>query len=218
MTNKAYREAVVKELVAAIEAGTAPWQKPWTPGKVRLRPFNPSTDKSYRGMNSVWLEMTAVMKGYEDPRWLTWKQARKLEAQVRSGEKATKVEYWQWYADVPVLGHDNKPRMDADGKPVTERKRLQQPRVFYAHVFNGEQIDGLEPYKAPKPDFKPLARAEAILKGAEVVIAHDQEDRAVYRLITDSIHMPPKAASTPNTDTTPRRFMRLRTPPCMKAG
>lgn len=187
---KSYRDQVVEELLGHIEAGTAPWQKPWEPGKVRMAPFNPVSGKDYRGINALWLEM----RGRSDPRWMTYRQAAAQDAQVRKGEKGTMIEYWKWSEREKVLDDNGKPVLDDKGVAKTRDVRLDRPRVFHAVVFNAEQIDGLAPYIAPEPTFSPVERAEQILKQGNVPIFHDQNDRAFYRSSSDEIHMPHLAA------------------------
>ncbi len=187
---KSYRDQVVEELLGHIEAGTAPWQKPWEPGKVRMAPFNPVSGKDYRGINALWLEM----RGRSDPRWMTYRQASAQDARVRKGEKGTMIEYWKWSEREKVLDDNGKPVLDDKGVAKTRDVRLDRPRVFHAVVFNADQIDGFAPYIAPEPTFSPVERAEQILKQGNVPIFHDQNDRAFYRSSTDQIHMPHQAA------------------------
>tara|TARA_R110000796_G_scaffold250870_1_gene381074 strand:- start:13025 stop:15178 length:2154 start_codon:yes stop_codon:yes gene_type:complete len=187
---KSYRDQVVEELLGHIEAGTAPWQKPWEAGKVRMAPFNPVSNKDYRGINALWLEM----RGRSDPRWMTYRQASAQDAQVRKGEKGTMIEYWKWSEREKVLDDNGKPVLDDKGVAKTRDVRLDRPRVFHAVVFNADQIDGLAPYIAPEPTFSPVERAEQILKQGNVPIFHDQNDRAFYRSSSDDIHMPHQTA------------------------
>lgn len=185
-----FRTQVAEEMIRQIEAGTMPWQKPWQPGVIRSQPFNPSSGKDYRGINAWWLGM----QGYGDPRWMTYRQANAVDAQVRKGERGTTVQYWQWTADEPRLDDAGKPVIGEDGKPETVRVRLDKPRVFTARVFNAEQIDGLAPLVVPAPTFEPVEAAEKALAAGGVPIHHDQGDRAFYRPATDSIHLPAQAA------------------------
>jgi antirestriction protein ArdC len=37
--------------------------------------MNPTTDKPYRGGNAVHLLTVGFQKNYDDPRWMTYKQA-----------------------------------------------------------------------------------------------------------------------------------------------
>ncbi|CDK99661.1 DNA primase traC [Magnetospirillum gryphiswaldense MSR-1 v2] len=184
-----YRDEIAAEIIARIEAGTAPWLKPWRAGALGVGPFNPITGKPYRGINDLWLGM----QGRADPRWMTYRQASQAEAQVRKGEKSTTIEYWQWTDRTAVKDADGKAVLDAEGQQQYETVRLDRPKVFLAKVFNAEQIDGLAPYVAPAPAFDPIKRAEAIIEGAGIPVLHDQHDRAFYRPSTDKIHLPPMA-------------------------
>ncbi|GAB3129304.1 zincin-like metallopeptidase domain-containing protein [Novispirillum itersonii] len=185
-----FRDRVVAEMLRHIEAGTAPWQKPWKPGEYREQPMNPTTGKPYRGMNAVWLET----HGYADPRWMTYKQAQSVGAQVRKGERGCQIEYWQRSETKPLLDASGKPVLAEDGRPKTTSYELERPRVFRATVFNGSQIEGLEPHrpKTMDPAFQPLAEAEKLLAAGGVEIRHDQHDRAFYRPGSDRIHLPPR--------------------------
>ncbi|MEP3246718.1 MAG: zincin-like metallopeptidase domain-containing protein [Sneathiella sp.] len=185
-----FREAVAEEMIKHLEAGTAPWQKPWKAGVIQSRPFNPTTGKPYKGINSFWLELA----GHSDPRWMTFNQAKTLGASVQKGSKATRIEYWQWHEEKPILNEDGKPALDENGLKKTRRVRLDRPRVFHAAVFNAEQIDGLAPYKAPEPDWDLNRKAEEVLAGSGVLILNDQSDQAYYQRGTDRIHIPAKAA------------------------
>ena len=144
--SQTYSEQVAQKIIDALEAGTAPWQKPWKAGVLRAEPQNPISGTVYSGMNVLNLEM----EGHDDPRWMTYKQAKAAGYQVRKGEKATKIEYWQWSKEEKVLDANGKPQKDAEGKDVTRSVRLSQPKFFPANVFNAEQIDGIEPYVAPE--------------------------------------------------------------------
>ena len=187
---KSFRENVAEEMIRHLEAGTAPWQKPWDAGIYHARPFNPTSNKSYHGINAVILDMS----DHADPRWMTFRQARDMDAQVRGGEKATMIEYWKWTDTKKVLDGNGQPVIGEDGKPLTETFKLDRPQVFYACVFNAEQIDGLKPYKAPPLTFVPVVEAEMVLKESGVPIIHDQDDRAYYTGFQDQIHLPDQSA------------------------
>jgi len=187
-----WRQQVADEMIARIEQGTAPWQKPWEPGVIVHQAHNASSGMQYHGINSIWLDM----QGHDDPRWMTLKQANAAGASIRQGEKATQVEYWMWAETKPMVGDDGIPVMGEDGKVKTEVVHLDRPRVFYANVFNAEQIEGLTPYQAPEPKFAPVAAAERLLDLGGVKIAHDINDdkkNPYYDPIRDEIHLPDRA-------------------------
>src|SRR5580658_6292011 len=91
-----FRQEVTDNIVQMLERGVAPWQKPWEPGASSLGvPFNPTSERAYRGGNAIHLMATCLQRGYEDPRWMTYKQAADNGWQVRRGEKGTQIEYWE---------------------------------------------------------------------------------------------------------------------------
>lgn len=185
---KDYVEQVAGKIIEQLEQGTAPWQKPWEPGELRL-PYNHATGKEYRGINSMWLHM----QGYSDPRWMTYNQANAEGAQVKKGSKGTHIVYWKFSEEKGVTDENGKPVIDSEtGKQKTETVRLERPRSFPAVVFNAEQIDGLPPLEARQsmPEPERHARAEAILANSGAKINHEQGDRAFYRPSTDSITLP----------------------------
>lgn len=188
-SRKAYHEQVAESLIAQLKQGTAPWQKPWQPGDPLLSfPHNPTTQKRYRGINALYL----MSQGYADPRWLTYKQAAGLGAQVRKGEKSTWIQYWK-FTDERIRKDDNgNPVRNSDGKPVKETVKLERPRVFYASVFNAKQIDNLPELIIDPPTWNPIERAELILQASNAAIEHGEYDRAFYRPVTDRIHLPHK--------------------------
>lgn len=187
---KPFHETVAENLIEQLKAGTAPWQKPWEPGSQGFMPMNPTTGKRYKGVNAIHL----MAQGRGDNRWLTYKQAKAAGAQVRKGEKGTPVQYWKFSEEQNKLDDNGKPVLDGQGKPVKETVMLERPRVFFATVFNGEQIDGMPPLeqKEKTQTWDAVERAEHILKASGADIRHGEHDRAFYRPATDSIHLPDK--------------------------
>ena len=193
---KAFHEQVAENLIEQLKKGVAPWQKPWEPGDLLAAlPVNPTTGKRYRGINSLNLMSLA----YTDPRWLTYKQAVSLGAQVRKGEKSTLVQYWKFTEEHIKKDDSGNPILNNEGQAIKEQVRLERPRVFYAAVFNAQQMDNLPELDIKAPDWDPLERAEHILQASNAVIRHGEADRAFYRPSTDSIHLPHKHQfSTPD--------------------
>ena len=182
-----YYEQVANKLIEQLEAGTAPWQKPWAPGTINL-PHNPVSGTRYRGSNALWLEM----QGRGDPRWMTYKQAQGVGAQVRRGEKGSLVQYWKLSDQIPVKDEHGNLLKDAEGNQVYRTVQLDKPKVFSAVVFNAEQIEGLPTLEVKPPNWDRHERAESVLQASGVEIRHDQADRAFYRPATDRIHLRPK--------------------------
>ena len=185
---KEYAEEVAARIVEQLEQGTAPWQKPWQPGELRL-PYNPTTGKEYKGMNSMWLSM----QGHSDPRWMTYNQASADGGQVKKGSKGTHIVYWKFSEERKATDEQGRPILDPEtGKQKTINVQLERPRSFMAVVFNASQIDGLPPLEArpTMPEPERHARAEAIMANSGANIQHVPGDRAYYRPSTDSITLP----------------------------
>ncbi|UEQ17618.1 DUF5710 domain-containing protein (plasmid) [Xanthomonas phaseoli pv. manihotis] len=185
-----YHEVVAERLIEQLKAGTAPWQRPWEPGQPgAFIPMNPITGKRYKGINAIHL----MGQGRTDPRWLTYKQASAVGAQVRRGEKGTPIQYWKFTEEQAKTDEQGRPVLDAKGQPVMEEVRLERPRVFFATVFNAEQIEGLPPLQRKEQTWDAVERAERILQASGAAIHHGEHNRAFYRPATDSIHLPDKA-------------------------
>lgn len=191
MESQPFYEIVAQRLIAQLAAGTAPWQKPWKPDDSSgMLPINPATGKRYRGINAIQL----MSHGYDDPRWMTYQQAAAAGAQVRTGQSGIAIQYWKFSEEQDQFDAAGQRVLDARGDPVKQRVPLERPRMFFATVFNAEQIDGLPPLSLhPSPDWVPVERAEKILTLSGAVIEHGPRNGAFYRLETDSIHLPDKA-------------------------
>ena len=81
---------VSARIVAELEAGAAPWVKPWSATPGANTPCNALSNRPYSGCNVLLLWM-AQEAGYLTPRFLTFKQALELGGNVRKGEHGTKV-------------------------------------------------------------------------------------------------------------------------------
>ena len=186
---KAFHEQVAEKLIAQLKQGTAPWQRPWAPGEAgAVLPMNPTTGKRYKGINSIQL----MSQGHGDNRWMTYKQAQAAGDQVRADETGTSIQFWKFSEEQTQPERER----DAHGKRVKEQVRLERPKVFFATVFNAQQIDGLPPRQAKERNeqtWSAVERAEQILQASGAVIRHREQDRAFYRPATDSIHLPEKA-------------------------
>lgn len=176
-----YHKLVAQEIIDMLEKGTAPWQKPWASMESML-PHNGVSKRRYHGMNALRLMYIGSDRGYEDPRWMTFKQIQELGGHVKKGEKGTVVTYWKFTTK----------EKDENGNEV--EKQLDHPVPFRATVFNAMQCEGLPELKKTIQKWTPLERAETILKALQVEIIHDQADRNYYSPMEDRIHLTPKAS------------------------
>jgi antirestriction protein ArdC len=181
-----HRREVTDSIIKMLEDGVAPWQKPW---EGSVMPFNPTTERPYRGGNALHLLATGMGREYADPRWMTYKQAAEQGWQVRGGEKGTHIEFWE----VKERSDEKDAGPDQNGgeSPAKENGQRLIHRVYT--VFNANQIDGIPEYQPKqRTPFEAVQAGERILANSGARIEHDQRDDAFYNRRTDSIHLPPK--------------------------
>lgn len=172
-----FAERVAADIIARLEAGTAPWQRPYEESQLGGLPMNPTTGgKRYRGINAISLLMAQPSS---DPRWLTYKQAEAQGWQVRRGEKSRTIEFWQF---------EKEETDKATGEKRTVQ--LERPRAFYAAVFHASQIDGMPPLEIRQHAWDPIERVEALLKESQADIRHEPGATPHYSLTKDRIVMP----------------------------
>jgi antirestriction protein ArdC len=187
-----YQE-VTDKIVAALEAGRKPWQRPWDPARAGLgtAPVNAATGHRYRGINSLVLGLSPLSFETSEPRWCSYKQAKERGWQVRHGETGTTIFFFKKLA---IGGHDanvgEKSRADAGD----QTKFIPLLRAFT--VFHASQIDGIPEFRTPDSSKLLIQRIEAadlIMKnsGADIRIGGD---RAYYCPSTDHIQLPPDGA------------------------
>ena len=178
---------VTNRIIAALEAGTPPWRKPWDPEKSGgpAMPCNATTGQRYRGINVLTLGMSGLAFSSGDPRWATYRQAAEQGWQVRRGAHGT-TGYFFKRLEVHDDGSGND---DEDAV-----RRIPLLRAFT--LFHASQIDGIPPYAPPTLAEAPWRAPEAseiILANSGAVLRFGGEG-AFYSPATDHIQMPPKAA------------------------
>jgi antirestriction protein ArdC len=87
-----YQE-VTDRIIAALEAGTPPWRRPWDPDKAGgpAMPRNAATGHLYHGINVLTLGMSPLAFTSGDPRWATYKQSEERGWHVRKGEHVNRL-------------------------------------------------------------------------------------------------------------------------------
>lgn len=185
---KPFHEAVADRLIEQLSKGTAPWQKPWSPGRESL-PHNCHTGQRYKGLNAIWL----MAQGRPDSRWMTYRQALEMGAQVRSNEHGTTIQYWKFEQNRSQKDDLGEVMKDGEGKTLFETTRLQRPRAYYSTVFNADQIEGLPDFEIERRSlWASIVRAENILRSTSARIFHRSGDAAYYNPIEDFIVLPQK--------------------------
>lgn len=168
-------EIVTDRIIAEMEKGIIPWEKPWT--GTRSGAYSRSTGKPYSLLNQMMLK---------PGEYATYKQIQEAGGQVRKGEKASIVVFWKW------LEVDDQHIVDENGNPI----KTHVPLLKYFNVFNIDQCDNMEK-KWSEEELKPvdpIAEAEELaaeyLERESIPLENKDLGRAFYRPGTDSINMP----------------------------
>lgn len=169
-------EMVTTRIIDLLEAGTVPWQKPWTDAGV---PMNFISKRPYRGIN-LWLLLSL---NYERNLFLTWDQLKKIGGSVKQGEHGHIVIFWKNVKKQPEeLGKDGHPRTI--------------PMLRYYKVFNISQCRDVPQDIIPgliNEDVDPILECEAIIHTMpECPAIRHKEQKAFYHIVEDYINMPKK--------------------------
>lgn len=187
-----YAKQVAEEIIDLMEQNLAPWQKQWDAGSSSGyggMPYNAISGRAYSGGNSMHLFAIGAMKGYDDTRWMTYDQADKAGLQVKKGERATKIAFWDF--SKVKKGKDQGEGGEGEGKD-----EKYGPLVKWFNVFNGDQIEGMPPVvvrEVKDVDWR-HNECERLLAESQAKINHDGGNRAFYRPLSDSIHLPEKTS------------------------
>ncbi|MBP6860757.1 MAG: DUF1738 domain-containing protein [Neisseriaceae bacterium] len=187
-TQQGYADQLAQKIIEQLRQGTAPWLKPWSPADGQDLPYNHTTGNRYSGTNSLMLSVQMR----EDPRWMTYKQAKSIDCQVRKGEKGVGLIKLITHREITKTDAQGKPLKDDQGKPIKVFSLLERPFIKGFTVFNGEQIDGLPRWERTPltMDWVPDDPAETLLKASGADIKHEAGDRAYYSLTKDHIVLP----------------------------
>lgn len=174
MKTDLYQQTTDKVLAMMAEYGTD-WLNPMKAGaRVNLTlPRNVASRKNYRGINIPML----AWSGYSSPVWGTYKQWADKGAQVRKGQKATGIVFWQFIEKTdPATG---------------EKSTIPFLRSY--SVFNAEQVDGWDELAEVIPEVTPVerdARAEAFFSAIPAKVSHNTDGRAYYSPALDAVSLP----------------------------
>lgn len=180
MAQDIYQE-ITDKIVAAVEAGAAPWSCDWQRGGNGGLPLRVTGDE-YKGINLLLLGMTAMTRGYSARHWMTFNQAKALGGGVRKGERGTPVVFF-------------KPLERERDAPEGGTETYTVPCLRSYTVFNVDQVDDL-PAKwapelpAPLPAKDRDEQAEFALRSSGAIIREDGGARAFYNRTSDSVHLP----------------------------
>ena len=158
-----------------------PWSSDHLDGRV-LMPLR-GTGEVYRGINILLLWEAMMEAGYQSPTWMTLRQANKLGAKIRKGERGTQVVYANTFTKTET--NDKGEDIDVD-----------IPYLKSYRVFNCDQIEGLPEHYYVRPERKTenaISRdqhLDAYFTNTSADIRYGG-NRAYYSVTHDYVRMPP---------------------------
>lgn len=191
MGKKAYeivmeqRNKIVEKIIKNMEEGYFFLPAKWN--KEALRPQNPISKVKYVGVNRFILGLEAIDKGYTDPRWLTYNQAKENNLRIKEEElrNYTICEKWIWTKEIEVEDEEN---------PGEKKKAiidLKVPQVFYFRVYNGNQIENMPELEKQEQKETDISRiTDNFILSSKCPVKELAEERAFYSPLEDKIVLP----------------------------
>lgn len=175
-------EVVVKAILDELERGVIPWRRAWS----TTPPINAVSGKEYQGINHVVLSFAART---QDPRFLTYRQAKELGGHVRRGEHGYAVVFWK------ILEREVETEIGEEAK----REIKKVPLLRYYTVFSVSQCEGIAEDKiAPKASLSsgdPIEAAERIVaKMPNPPAIKAGGNSAMYSPSSDTVFVPSPSA------------------------
>ena len=201
-------DEIADRIIELLDKGELPpWEKGWRNSKSG-DPVNALTMKPYRGVNRWLTLITQQSMGFDDPRWLTYRQAEGLGGYVRKGEKSTSIIFWKQVsfrqsedgdqAQNQTHGNNGSNGKNGNnGNPPDESRTRTYPMLRSYRVFNVEQtqdckVKPLPPAETTSHD--PIEQAEAIIAGMpnppEMEFYENANYVPHYQPATDVIRVP----------------------------
>jgi antirestriction protein ArdC len=168
-------EATTAAIVTQMEQGAGDWEMPWTTGRAGF-PTNAVTGRRYKGGNVLTLWGTALQKGHASGAWASYKQWSSIGAQVRSGERGTKILFWSQITK-------------SDEEETGERRWVAR----HSTVFNAAQVDGYQAAVGSLNETERLEQADRFFTSVRARVEHRPANVPHYRPEEDLIVLPPFA-------------------------
>lgn len=184
------RKKLVDQIVENMKNGYIIPKAQWNAAAFQIH--NPISGARYHGANMLKLYLTSFNNGYQDNRWMTFKQAASKGYHVKQGEKGIRLEK---YIFDKVIEKENPDT----GEMEKVRVKLSKPMINTFVVFNAEQIDGipeLVPPEIKQQDSEIWDIADNLIASSECPVKEEPQGKAYYSPQTDSITLPPREVFT----------------------
>lgn len=176
MTKANVYDMVTDRIIAELEKGQIPWQKPWT--GVRDGAYNRITKRPYSLLNQMLLQHRGE--------YATFKQWQDLGGHIRKGEKSEIVCFWKILEQIDI------------NEETGEKEIKKIPLLRYYNVFHISQVDGVEPL-APEQlnnEVEPIEAGDKIITDyidrEHLNFIECKSNKAYYSPSSDTVVVPLK--------------------------
>lgn len=173
-------EMVTERIIAELEKGVIPWEKPWT--GVKSGAYNRVSKRPYSLLNQMLLKHTGE--------YATYKQWQDLGGQVKKGEKSEIVVFWKIF------------ETEETNKDTGEKETKKIPLLRYYNVFHISQVEGVEPLKPEQlnDEVEPIEEADKIITDyitrEHIEFTECRSNEAYYSPSQDAVVVPMKEQYT----------------------
>ena len=193
---KKHADDLIEMLATAIEAQSAPWQKPWK-CDARL-PTNLITGKVYTGRNLLMLATVRALKAYNDHRWAGFQQIKSAGGHVRRGERGHWICIMRTVGAARAAGqNDVDLDQESDGSlsgPGRRRTTRGYTYTTFRPVWNASQSENIAPLEEAEATDEGKRRrilaGEAYLAGTPARVDIRRRNDACYRSRSDEVLLP----------------------------
>lgn len=190
-------EIVANKLISDLKNGTSLLQQPVKENGMPafVAPLNANSGKGYSALNAINLGM----RGHDDPRWLSAREASFSGYVVKQGSKGTMISFPKTSDIQAMRDHTGGKILDEEGKTQVRVVEYDKPQNTTAFLFNASQINRIKPLEeylqeiTPADDLSPVEKAAKLIAESKAVIVHGGIE-AFYDKVKDEIHLPEKEA------------------------
>lgn len=169
-------DMITDRIIAELEKGQIPWEKPWT--GVRSGAYNRITKRPYSLLNQMLLQHRGE--------YATFKQWQDLGGHIRKGEKSEIVCFWKILEQIDI------------NEETGEKEIKKIPLLRYYNVFHISQVDGVEPL-APEQlnnEVEPIEAGDKIITDyidrEHLNFIECKSNKAYYSPSSDTVVVPLK--------------------------
>ena len=182
-------EVITARIIEQLEAGTAPWQKPWKASGRSGLPRNLVSGREYRGIN-VWILLSSRYRVSE-------------LAHIPSSKRAWRSRSHKARVGFPVVYWKFGKREVQDGDEIIEKPSVSAPLLHGLQRSSNAKGSRFDQPSPSKTNHQPIEACEQVVADW-LGKAHDQAWRGLRKLQQSPrfVQMPERPASTAWRNTT----------------